>query len=121
MNEILQSILTEVKTLREEVLSLKGQHEMKVAEEEAFASEKERIEAVGFIPKAEAAAFLLISTRTICRYKHDFKLVTKQVGREIHYSLLSLVMAVHKYKLPWSEKVYDRLLHSRKLPKMPMT
>ena len=104
MNEILQSILTEVKTLREEVLSLKGQLEMKVAEEEAFASEKERIEAVGFIPKAEAAAF-----------------VTKQVGREIHYSLLSLVMAVHKYKLPWSEKVYDRLLHSRKLPKMPVT
>lgn len=41
MNEILQSILTEVKTLREEVLSLKGQLEMKVAEEEAFASEKE--------------------------------------------------------------------------------
>lgn len=121
MNDTLQSILTEVKMLREEVLTLRGQLEVKAAEEEAFASEKERIEAIGFIPKADAAAFLNISTRSICRYKHQFKLVTKQVGREIHYSLLSLVMAVHKYKLPWSEKVYDRLLHSRKLPKMPTT
>ena len=121
MNEILQSILTEVKILREEVSVLKGQFEDKVTEEETFTNEKERIEAVGYIPKADAAAFLLISTRSICRYKHQFKLVTKQVGREIHYSLLSLVMAVHKYKLPWSEKVYDRLLHSRKLPKMPVS
>ena len=79
MNEILQSFLTEVKILREEVSVLKGQFEDKVAEEETFTNEKERIEAVGYIPKADAAAFLLISTRSICRYKHQFKLVTKQV------------------------------------------
>lgn len=48
MNEILQSILTEVKILREEVSVLKGQFEVKVAEEETFTNEKDRIEAVGY-------------------------------------------------------------------------
>lgn len=119
MNEFTQTLLTEVKCLRQEVAELREMLREKVAEELALQDEAAQIEAVGYIPKADAAAFLLISTRSICRYKHDYKLVNKKVGREVHYSLLSLVKTVRKFKLPWSEKVYDRLLRSTKLPKVP--
>lgn len=87
----------------------------KVSEERKEVEEAELIKEIGTIPKSMAAALLGVSERHILRYKDRYNLPTVRIGREMHYYLVPIVRAIQKFKLPWSQKVYQTILDSKKM------
>ena len=87
----------------------------KIAEERQEVDEAELIKEIGTIPKSTAASLLGISERHILRYKDRYNLPTVRIGREMHYYLVPIVRVIQKFKLPWSQTVYQSILASKKI------
>ena len=87
----------------------------KITEEQEYKDEAELIEEIGTIPKQDAAALISVSERQLLRYKERYNLPTVKVGRETHYYLVPLIRVIRKFKLNWVEKVYQRILDTKKI------
>lgn len=111
----LDTIYREIKMLHGRLDLFEEMLQERVTAEREYEDESELIKEIGTITKYEAAELLGISDRHMLRYRDRYNFPTTRIGREMHYYLVPIIRAIQKYKLPWSERVYQKILASKKI------